>query len=65
MSLRDYHPSAACCVPQPGNRAEVNARYSDVTELDFGVEPSLSTAVINVYWRRVRTQHELVRRMNS
>lgn len=34
--------------PQPGNRAEVNERYSDVSELDFGVEPSLSSAIINV-----------------
>lgn len=42
--------------PQPGNRAEVNARYSDVTELDFGVEPTLSNAVINLLESGARQQ---------
>lgn len=31
--------------PQPGSSAEAEARYRDVTQLDFGVEPSLSGAL--------------------
>jgi serine/threonine protein kinase len=31
--------------PQPGNLQDVEARYRDVTRLDFGIEPSLSPAL--------------------
>ena len=31
--------------PQPGNRSEVEKRYADITELDFGAEPSLSGSI--------------------
>jgi serine/threonine protein kinase len=31
--------------PQPGTLADVHARYRDITELDFGVEPTLSAGI--------------------
>lgn len=38
-------PMKTALRPQPGSAAEVEARYQDVTSLDFGVEPSLSPAL--------------------
>ncbi len=35
-------PQKSTLMPQPASQAEVDARYSDVNELDFGVEPTLS-----------------------
>ena len=31
--------------PQPGNMAEAEARYQNITALDFGVEPTLSQGI--------------------
>jgi serine/threonine protein kinase len=31
--------------PQPGNQAEVDARYDQIRHLDFGVDPSLSSTI--------------------
>ncbi len=38
-------PQKTTLRPQPSNRSEVEARYQDITELDFGVEPTLSMAL--------------------
>jgi serine/threonine protein kinase len=38
-------PQQTTLRPQPSNQQEVEARYRDVTRLDFGVEPSLSPAL--------------------
>ena len=43
--------------PQPGTLADVHARYRDITELDFGVEPTLSAAIKNLLQRGAA--HEL------
>lgn len=34
--------------PQPGNIAEAEARYRDISQLDFGIEPTLSGALKNL-----------------
>jgi hypothetical protein len=39
---------------------EVEARYKDVMQLDFGVEPSLSPAVQNVIQRGASMEYETV-----
>ena len=46
--------------PQPGNRQQVEDRYSDVMTLDFGVEPTLSTALVNLLQRGAAQQLETV-----
>jgi serine/threonine protein kinase len=38
-------PQKSTLRPQPGNAAEAEGRYRDINHLDFGVEPSLSTAL--------------------
>ncbi len=38
-------PQKTTLRPQPGPLSEVEARYQDVNSLDFGVEPTLSTAL--------------------
>lgn len=38
-------PVSGTLRPQPGNMAQVEARYRDVQTLDFGVEPTLSPAL--------------------
>jgi serine/threonine protein kinase len=38
-------PQKTAIRPQPGSMSDVEARYQEVTTLDFGVEPSLSPAL--------------------
>ena len=38
-------PVSSSLRPQPGNLQEVESRYKDVTTLDFGIEPTLSSAL--------------------
>src|SRR5690606_13854228 len=38
-------PQKTALRPQPGSQQEVEDRYRDVTDLDFGMEPTLSTAL--------------------
>lgn len=38
-------PQKSTLRPQPGNAVEAESRYQDITQLDFGVEPSLSPAL--------------------
>lgn len=38
-------PQKATLRPQPGTWSDVESRYKDISELDFGVEPSLSSAI--------------------
>lgn len=44
----------------PSSMAEVEARYKDVMQLDFGVEPSLSPAVQKVIQRGASMEYESV-----
>lgn len=43
--------------PQPGTLADVDARYRDITTLDFGVEPTLSASIQELLQRGAA--HEL------
>ncbi|RMG83235.1 MAG: hypothetical protein D6712_13300 [Chloroflexi bacterium] len=38
-------PQKTAIRPQPGSAADVEARYQDITSLDFGMEPDLSKAL--------------------
>jgi serine/threonine protein kinase len=38
-------PQKGSLVPQPAAQSEVEARYSDIAQLDFGVEPTLSAGL--------------------
>jgi len=38
-------PQKTTLRPQPGSIADVDSRYGDITQLDFGVEPTLSPAL--------------------
>lgn len=47
-------PQKGALMPQPASQPEVEQRYSDVNDLDFGVEPTLSQAVQDVLQRGAR-----------
>ena len=47
-------PQKGALMPQPASQTEVEQRYSDVNNLDFGVEPTLSQAVQDVLQRGAR-----------
>lgn len=49
-------PQKTALRPQPGSQAEVERRYSDVTDLDFGVEPTLSAALQDLLQRGARQE---------
>jgi serine/threonine protein kinase len=49
-------PVSTTLRPQPGNMAQVESRYRDVTTLDFGVEPDLSRALQNLLQRGAAMQ---------
>jgi serine/threonine protein kinase len=53
-------PQKTMLRPQPSSRSEVEARYSDVTTLDFGAEPSLSGALQALLQRGAAMQIETV-----
>ncbi|MEM6530132.1 MAG: hypothetical protein AAF653_17660, partial [Chloroflexota bacterium] len=49
-------PVQASLRPQPGGLQQVEDRYSDVTTLDFGVEPSLSQSLTTLLQRGAAMQ---------
>lgn len=51
-------PQKTTLRPQPSSQSEVESRYRDITTLDFGVEPSLSTALQDVLQRGAAMQIE-------
>ena len=53
-------PQKTTLRPQPSNMPEVEARYQDVTHLDFGIEPSLSVALQEFLERGAKMQIERV-----
>lgn len=46
--------------PQSGNINEVEDRYKDITTLDFGIEPTLSEALIDLLQRGANMQIETI-----
>jgi serine/threonine protein kinase len=53
-------PVSATLRPQPGNLAQIEARYRNVTTLDFGAEPSLSPAIQDLLQQGASMQIETV-----
>lgn len=53
-------PQKTTLRPQPSNMPEVEARYQDVTHLDFGIEPSLSIALQEFLERGAKMQLETI-----
>jgi serine/threonine protein kinase len=53
-------PQKTALRPQPGTLSEVEARYQDITALDFGVEPTLSPALQDVLQQGAAMQVETV-----
>lgn len=53
-------PQKTALRPQPGNAAEVVARYQDITRLDFGVEPTLSPALQELLQRGAAQQIDTI-----
>ena len=49
-------PQMTALRPQPGNRDAVEARYSDIDQLDFSVEPQLSEGIAELL-QRGASQH--------
>ncbi|HML20453.1 MAG TPA: hypothetical protein PKD09_02320 [Aggregatilinea sp.] len=54
-------PQKGTLMPQPASQSEVEHRYSDVNDLDFGVEPTLSQAIQDVLQRGARRDMPNVR----
>jgi hypothetical protein len=53
-------PQKTTLRPQPGTWHDVEARYQDITTLDFGIEPSLSGALQDLLQRGAAMQIETV-----
>jgi len=53
-------PQKSMLRPQPGSMAEVEARYRDITTLDFGVEPTLSPMLQALLQRGAAMQIETI-----
>lgn len=51
-------PQKTTLRPQPGNATDVEMRYQDVTSLDFGVEPTLSSALRGLLQRGAAMQFD-------
>ena len=51
-------PQKTALRPQPSGQSEVEQRYSDITTLDFGIEPSLSPALKTFLQRGAALQIE-------
>ena len=49
-------PQKTSLRPQPGSISEVESRYRDITQLDFGVEPTLSPALQELLQRGAEMQ---------
>ncbi|RMG77155.1 MAG: hypothetical protein D6711_02220 [Chloroflexi bacterium] len=53
-------PQKTVLRPQPSNQTEVEARYQDITSLDFGIEPTLSPALQDLLQQGAAMQIETV-----
>ena len=53
-------PQKTTLRPQPSSKAEVEARYTDISELDFGMEPTLSPALQDLLQAGAAMQLETV-----
>jgi hypothetical protein len=53
-------PQKTALLPQPGSFSEVDARYQDITTLDFGIEPTLSQALKDLLQRGAELQLETI-----
>ncbi|MDZ4768920.1 MAG: hypothetical protein SGJ24_07315 [Chloroflexota bacterium] len=53
-------PQKTALRPQPGGMSDVEARYQDITALDFGVEPSLSQALQTLLQRGAQHKIETI-----
>ena len=53
-------PQKTTLRPQPGTMSEVEARYQDITTLDFGIEPTLSAKLQALLQRGAAMQIETV-----
>ena len=51
-------PQKSVLRPQPGSTSDVMSRYQDITTLDFGVEPTLSTTLQDLLQRGAAMQIE-------
>ncbi len=49
-------PQKGSLMPQPAGQDEVDARYNEISQLDFGSEPTLSTAVQRLLQQGARRQ---------
>lgn len=50
-------PRKAALRPQPGTWTDVESRYKDISELDFGIEPTLSEGIKTLLQRGAAQQH--------
>lgn len=53
-------PQKTALKPQPGSIQEVEERYRDITELDFGMEPTLSPALQTLLQRGTLMQFDTI-----
>ncbi len=53
-------PRKAALRPQPGTWTDVESRYRDISELDFGVEPTLSDGIKALLQQGAAMQHATV-----
>lgn len=53
-------PQKTALRPQPGSQQEVEDRYRDVTDLDFGMEPTLSTALQTLLQRGAAVDYDTI-----
>lgn len=58
-------PQKGALMPQPASQAEVEQRYANVKQLDFGVEPSLSPALQELLQQGARQELGTVRDFGS
>lgn len=58
-------PVKATLRPQPGGQQQVETRYRDVMTLDFGVEPTLSQALVDLLQRGAAMQIDTITDFNE
>jgi serine/threonine protein kinase len=58
-------PQKTALRPQPGSQAEVERRYADVNNLDFGVEPTLSPSLQDLLQKGARQDIPTIRAFRS
>ena len=54
-------PQKSALMPQPASQDDVEQRYADVTQLDFGVEPTLSPSLQELLQRGARQELPTIR----